>query len=741
MLSFAKGGDFPVKSAEDDALRKLKDLSIVGQNAIQMLGKLPRQSPHRRPLLSYLARHLRPSSRAAALLGVSSSAVDKAVSPTFEPEKAPLFSQRYPPGTHKQKTPTATTTVIEQFIKDSCPPKSGTAREHYQQKVPSNDLYADFVSAWPALAMRVAAAAPSDEAAYQTIRKKAQASAGVFAFLQICRTPAAGASQPLYTSFVCRDTFDPHLLDLIVSFVCPFPVRPPSRTLFDKIKAGLPLSRVQRYHGEFDCKTCSTLATDEAKLKQLNARCFDLSAGELAEHERLQAAVEGGRRHHAVHLHQAASLRRSLSALAAGEASIQLDFGSLNRRPNVSDKDKALIPTLMMVVHSRAALGGDLERNYIAWLCQDRATAKSRFHFYRACLLALLTSPWAARLISLTLWSDTAAKDFRSRYAQRLEAELRHLTGIDILRCFTAARHGRSLCDAMLGLLSQLLNRALLKAEALRIQAKSRATDDVLQLDEAAKSLKPNADTQDAATLTHDQIAKLMTPFCSPLDLLPLFRRVRKLTAVVLPQIDSRDSLKPTLSPLKGIMGMHSLKYEALARVQMRERTGDELCVSAAWSSKDGADKLLCFPNPLKLACPPWSALAAHWQKLGVTWQLCDSARPLAVQGPLTVSLPSVASLPSAVPAPSASPSAQPRARSRGRKRKTKAADGDGDAEWRPDSKQNTPVEPVAKSQRKQRSHSKPPRWQNEEQDEIDEDFPPKEVLEWFFADYDGQAS
>lgn len=709
MLACAKFASSVENPALDSAKPSMSELSVLGQNSLRLLAALPKQSLHRRALFSFLLRGFGPARAAQIVANSSPSAVEKSLAGSFDAATSPLLTQKYPAGTHRTKTATALKTEVAQFVKDACPPRSGTAREHYQQKRTSNDLFSDFLAAWPDITLRLARAGPSDEAAYRALKAKARESAAMITFLQITRPPAPGQRQPLYRSFVCHRDFEPRLIDLILSFVCAFPLRPPSRSTFDKLKGELPLSRVRLYHGEFECRTCATLATDENRLKLLNARESDLHAGELAERERLLIAIESARRHHAVHLHQAAALRATLSELGAGEACVQLDFGSLNRRPNVADKYKALIPVLMLVMHSRNASSGQLERNYIAFMSQDRESAKNRFLFYRIALLFLLSSPLAASLRRLCIWSDTSAKDFRSRHAQRLEAELSHLFGVCIERGFTAARHGRSLCDAMLGVLAQLCNRALLKAEAIRDKVERKAK------------------RGESCNVTHDELAKLLTPFCHPLDLLPLMRRVQKLTAVVLPRIEGTEQLKPAVSPLKGIMGMHALAYPSLREVRLSERTFDEHGSVVQWRRKGDLDAntLMCFSMPLQLASPPSLNLAAVWRVLDVSWQVTDTVRPLAVQGPLAPALHSI--LPSsALPASEAASASASHAKASSaarRKRKHSA-----DSEWLPHGKRvnaDTDADSDARS------------WQNDDEDEFEEDFPPKEVLEWYFKDFD----
>jgi hypothetical protein len=109
---------FPALSA---ALQQRHEESVIAANAVRLMADLPSYSHLRRPLLSYLTAGL-DTARAAAVFGVSPSAVMHALKEGFDPDTTDLFSQ-YPHHVTRQKLNALEQECIVDFIKTMCPVK------------------------------------------------------------------------------------------------------------------------------------------------------------------------------------------------------------------------------------------------------------------------------------------------------------------------------------------------------------------------------------------------------------------------------------------------------------------------------------------------------------------------------------------------------------------------------------------------------------------------------------------
>lgn len=626
----------------------LLEAQTLTANALHLMSALPRQSVHRKPLLHFLARGL-PSARAAELFVCSASTISKSQQWHYDPNSSLLLSQRSS-NTQRQRISSVECKQTQQLISDHCPPKSGTSKG--RQFDTDQALFAQYKAAWPSMAMQMINCTDTDEPAHRTLKEKGRASAALLAFLQITRTPKPGQQQPLFRSFVSHPHFDAHLIDMIIAFVGPLSLHARCLKTFVHLKEELKLRRVNEYHGQFDCVSCGQFAVDSAALERLAGNVDRLTAVELAQLARLRVAVARGQNHKDLHLHQSAALRQSVARLATDEAVLQLDFGALHREPNVVDKDKSLVHVLMAVIHTRPRENAEVERNYIALTCEDQLTSNNDFYFERAALsYLLLQSSVFSSVRKVSIWSDTGAKSFRSRYEKRLEAELSVLSGKEIVHNYTAARHGHSICDAMLGVLAQATKRWLIRVQGQREQHQPAPT----------------------------------SPLRKASDFIGVFGQIRRLTQVVFPTIDRTESLKPKALPLSGIMKMHQISFNGLNTVHMRKKSGEGAFTTVRWRFKKGspaASAIVCFPHTLVLSQQPHANFAARLATAGLSWSVSDADLPLVV-GPLAAKMPHCASLLVAQPAAAAPAQARTSAVSKlaqqpKRKRKN------GNEEWTP---------------------------------------------------------
>lgn len=134
-------------------------LQPVAARALELLNSLPPHSHFRSGLLGVLMRDL-PPSRAACLAGVDESTIRKAVHAVSEGGLGE-FEQKYAVGVTRERIPQLELDVIVQFLKDNCPPRSGTTREHYMQLLTGEDLYNKHRSDYPKLLAQVVSQAES----------------------------------------------------------------------------------------------------------------------------------------------------------------------------------------------------------------------------------------------------------------------------------------------------------------------------------------------------------------------------------------------------------------------------------------------------------------------------------------------------------------------------------------------------------------------------------------------------
>lgn len=252
-----------VKMSAADVEQKYGDvLPTIGCRAVMLLNELPLPQAHYRALLVAKLLCDLPSERAAVLANISAGAVRKYCA-RFPDGNIGEFAQIYPAGVTHARVPELEIQAIIEFIKEHCPARSGTPREHYVQLLTSEELYQEYQAHYAKLLEQVVAAAKADpkardQAAMQTLLQKVEAHQRGLAFLSALQSPAA---EPAAVRAFAGGVL-PGPAQLVVDYVLeglpsiPKPT-PRSRAVFEALKAELPLSNPHNYYGQFDCSVCN----------------------------------------------------------------------------------------------------------------------------------------------------------------------------------------------------------------------------------------------------------------------------------------------------------------------------------------------------------------------------------------------------------------------------------------------------------------------------------------------------
>lgn len=488
MRSFTGGASLqPLKP--DAVLRKYPcdKLHPIAARAILLLNALPQHSHFRQVLLASLLRDL-PGAEAAHIASVSETELKHAKSAFSEADFGGL-TMSYAPGTEHERTPEIRIAAIEQFIREECPGKSGQSREHYYQRMTSQDLYARYREQDRQLQLemlRLLHEQKTNDKAIPPLIDKIQLHEQQFGFLEFLHSDpdAERAFAGGHTPGPVQEVLD-CLLDATVS-----PPPPVSRGTFEQIKAGLPLSVLHRYYGQFQCGTCAKGVAALAELPKLRA-IVNPTKGQRDQAANAQEMANKYKWHLKVLESQPQAVHQVLASLTPTRAAALMDFGSYRTEPNVADKEKAPFSSLVLVVQT--ADGG---RTYVDILVRDRESQSGDFFFVRAAFLHLLQqTDLFNRFNELVLISDTASKQFRSRYSFALFAELQRTFKKRITLLFRAERHGHSLCDSHAGLVSQTITRRLNELEDIRLkqpQAAAALLSPLSDADSLASLLKQN---------------------------------------------------------------------------------------------------------------------------------------------------------------------------------------------------------------------------------------------------------
>jgi hypothetical protein len=258
--SAAQMGNLQVGESSSEATFKLgcDVLHPIATRALELLNSLPGHAHFRKVLVAALLRDVDASS-AAKLATVSTSEVYKSREQYGEANIGEV-SQKYSANVVRERIPSIELDLLRAFIMEKCPAKSGQTREHYYQRITSDQLYAEYRDEHQKLMMRLlemvnAGDVSVDSAALQTLISKIQAHEQQLAFLSFLRTDPASAQ-----AFAGGHIPGPAqiVLDYVLDqMAVPSLPKPVSRNTFDSTKHEMPLTALHRYYGQFACATCA----------------------------------------------------------------------------------------------------------------------------------------------------------------------------------------------------------------------------------------------------------------------------------------------------------------------------------------------------------------------------------------------------------------------------------------------------------------------------------------------------
>ncbi len=542
-------------------------LHPVGARAIGLLNSLPTHAHFRKLLISKMLCDFKPAQAAELAGGVSESEVKHAFRQYPEGDLGEL-AQAYAAHTHKQKIPELEIAVIEQLIKDLCPGRSGQSREHYYQRITSDELYQRYrqqhSEMLSEMLQHVSADGPlaAQSAALETLITKLKRHEQELAFLSFVRSdPAAeDAFAGGHLPGPAQIPLD-YLLDQLG--VPPLP-SPRSRQTFDAVKHGLPITVLHRFYGQFACATCAHGLSALSDLKRLKS-IDDHSAEQAAEIETAEKRIKKYEWHLKVLAAQMPTVETLFKGLPADTALVLMDFGSYRTEVNVGDKDKAPWTSLALVVEQK-----DL-RTYVDVLVRARLKQKGDFWFLRSALLHLLFSTeLLSKFAHLIFVTDTSAKQFRSCYEFAFFGALGKLVNKTIRLLYRAERHGHSLCDSHFGLVAQAITRFLNSTEAQSLHTPSMS----------ATLLSPLADI--------DNLSKLLRQTFKDTD-------KRHYRCEVLSDIDRSEKLRPKVRPVPGTMKLHDISFQSPTELLAKQLSTDpepdviRLRFEKPWDLKTGS--------------------------------------------------------------------------------------------------------------------------------------------------------
>ena len=501
-------------------------LHLIAQNTLSLLDSLPKPARLRAPLLAHTLRGL-PADVAAELAGVGLSTLYSARS-EFTAENLGELSAAYPSGVHRKRIASAELESIRNFIKEQCPAKTGSKREHYMQLMSSEDLYNRYRDTYAdslaqlVRAQAVGAGKEKKEPALETLVERFQMHEQALALLSFVRSAAAGSVSGAFGGGHLPGPVQ-LVLDYLLEDQMPAPA-PRSRGVFEGIKDQLPLSQPGTKAGKFDCKLCAVGKSATAEISKLQSKSGALSEAEAEQLQDARKKLNTYEWHQRVLASQRDAIQKLVDHLPPLHSLVLLDFGTYDCEPNVSDKNKGQLHTLVCVVERPG-----MKRLYIDVLVADPETQKSDYFFVRAALLRLFAElDVFADCTDITFLSDTAAGQFRSRYSLPLFAALQADSGKTLRMVFRAAHHGWSLCDSHMGIVSQMLVRVLNAKRLERIQTPAKA--------EALLSPLPDA------YALRDELHKHFSQG----------EHQRDHRCLILPSVDREPSLKPKTRPVPG---------------------------------------------------------------------------------------------------------------------------------------------------------------------------------------------
>ena len=539
----------------------------IAARGVWLLNALPTHSHFRSILLSLLLRDL-PVPQAAQLTSTSQSTVKQAMARYREGEVGEL-EQIYAAGVTRQRIPEVELSAIRDFITQNCPAKSGTPREHYVQLLTSDELYAKYQAGYLRLLQNVidaSKAAPDSanlkppEPALQTLLQKVQLHQQGLAFLAALQSPS---SEPAAVRAFAGGVL-PGPAQIVVDYLLESMSVPPSarsRAMFDSVKHTLPLSHPHRYYGEFDCPICANGTANQGVVERLSSR-QSLSEDEKKQFDEAKKKADKYEWHLKVLPSQRAEIDNVIDNLVdPSHALALLDFGTYHPHPNVGDKDKVPYTSLAIVVETTRG------REYIDVLCNDKTTQKGDYHYLRAALLLLFqhTSIFLS-INTITFISDTSSKQFRSRFVWPLMGALGKHCGKTLRLLYRCERHGHSLCDSHLGIVSQTITRYLNKMQHERRTGS----------EPAAAKLSPLSDARVLAEMLKQKFTE--------------GEHKQKYSCFVLDTVDRSAELKPDTRKVSGVMKQHDVVCESPVKLRLRQLSSDpnydvlHLQITKSWS-------------------------------------------------------------------------------------------------------------------------------------------------------------
>jgi hypothetical protein len=417
----------------------------AGENSTKLMQQLPKHSHLRKPLLHYLAANIHPTI-AASLFGVSPSLVKASLLSSYDPSHGDLF-RKYTVGTRRSKIPDVEKEVITDWIKLSCPPRSGSASEIYRQYHTDQQLYQDYVSDQTAIVKKIIdlLARGKHESPVKNQRFMENI-AKVEANEKEINTRALllFALQDEHSTFHVLSKLD-SANDIMRNIFSFSPLATPhSRSLkvFNKLKSQIRMRRVNAYWRNFDCFLCISLPSLERKM-----------ASSPSEHVRYQ--VENAREHVLLRDNQFSKYRQRREALHHGELLLVLDFGTLNFS-NPSNSRESTFWTVLVIVCERRC-GQRIVRSYFDVFSQFPAGNGSDFFYLRAAWLEFTKHVEYREARKILCYSDGGGKDFKNRFALAWLGQLCSSDGKSLEYEFKAPHHGHSLADAHIGTLRDVI--------------------------------------------------------------------------------------------------------------------------------------------------------------------------------------------------------------------------------------------------------------------------------------------
>jgi hypothetical protein len=514
---------------------------LLAENALRLYGLLGEHQAHfRRVLLSQLFRDLS-AADVATLTGAGFSTVH-AARREFKGDNIGDLGAKYPSGVHRQRVASAELAWIAEMIKNECATKGGdplqllTDEQLYQRYLQQySSALCDLVQSQKAPA--------SDEAAMRTLVTRFTAHQESLAFLAAVRSaPRASAA-----STSLAGGHRPGPIDLVLELLKDSdsavpPPAPRSRSVFGRVLHSVPMQQTHDDWGQYDCTHCAQgrRAVDDVKrLESLSS----LSAPQQTELARARELVEEYDDHLGVVHSQCQALDEALADPDPSHAVAVWDFAVIDAQPNVGDSAKPRPFHVLIFVLHRAG-----KRVYLDFFVQDSSAQSPDIFFTREVLLFLLQkTPFLQGLTLLTLCSDTAAGEFRSKHTIAQGASFQDLALFDVRLLFKAARHGKGIADAHKGHLMRILNRHLKEQTQLRHDSPATA-------------------------------AQLLTPFSDADSLARFFAssfKTVKYHAFVLDSVDRNPALKADVRAIPGTMRIHDVTFESADTVRVKHLSSD----------------------------------------------------------------------------------------------------------------------------------------------------------------------